>query len=344
MKILSLIAAGLSEGFLMPQSEFGDYPNSLERKSTKNYTQYADWMGAPKTCSPQKGQCMDLEECLLSKHNMEVQSVIRNRGNLIQAKYEIGCMPGYSPNMEGAQTTMVACNRVKGDFTKLNWRVLNSFKCIQTGRRYDHRLGTRTEPECPSAGLDFLVSENFVREDNSATAQWQGPLFDNNGAFIRTRIPTNLIASPSGYEKGFVIFVVYNLKLSDQPAGEGGLRFTMYSSDFDYVTTTEDDESTIVAFKSTIDPADALTTGFNAYYSIEGIQMDETQHESFEIGTMGLGSFETTCEESCKSTDADGAEVIDATCMDNISSCVNDAIIHLATCILPTIDGTPATA
>ena len=61
---------------------------------------------------------MDLEECLLSKHNMEVYSVIRNRGNSIQAKYEIGCMPGFSPNMEGTQTTTVACNRQKDDLTK----------------------------------------------------------------------------------------------------------------------------------------------------------------------------------------------------------------------------------
>ena len=61
---------------------------------------------------------MDLEECLLSKHNMEVYSVIRNRGNSIQAKYEIGCMPGFTPNMEGRQTTTVACNRQKDDLTK----------------------------------------------------------------------------------------------------------------------------------------------------------------------------------------------------------------------------------
>ena len=49
---------------------------------------------------------------------MEVYSVIRNRGNSIQAKYEIGCMPGFSPNMEGTQTTTVACNRQKDDLTK----------------------------------------------------------------------------------------------------------------------------------------------------------------------------------------------------------------------------------
>ena len=54
----------------------------------------------------------------------------------------------------------------------------------------------------------------------------------------------------------------------------------MKSSDFDFVTTTEDDESTIVAFKSSTDPGAALGTGFNAYYSIEGIQMDEAQHEN----------------------------------------------------------------
>merc|ERR1712156_393268 len=202
--------------------------------------------------------------------------------------------------------------------------------------------------------MTFFESENFVREDNSATAQWAGPLFRNNGAFIRTRIPAiqSPVQSPSGYENGFVVFVVYNSKLSDMPAGEGGLRFTMYSSDFDFVTTTEDAESTIVVFKSTTDPAAALGTGFNAYYSIEGIQMDETQHEDFQIGTMGLGSFKTTCENSCKTTnadgsavlDADGNQVVDAACMNNVSTCIDDAILNLATCILPLIDGTPATA
>ena len=71
---------------------------------------------------------MDLEECLLSQHNMEVYSVIRNRGNAIQAKYEIGCMPGFAPNMEGQQTTTVACNRQKGDMTKEGFN--NTFTSI----------------------------------------------------------------------------------------------------------------------------------------------------------------------------------------------------------------------
>lgn len=341
MKVLSLLAAGTSAQF---SDNYDDYGLAGRRfADSKDLTQYADWTGSPRSCSPNQGECMDLEECLLSKHNMEVYSVIRNRGNSIQAKYEIGCMPGFSPNMEGKQTTTVACNRQKDDLTKLNWRVLNSFKCIQTGRRFDQRLGTRTEPVCPSANMEFFVSENFVREDNSATAQWQGPLFDNNGAFIRTRIPTSTVATPADYANGFIIFVVYNLKLSTMQPGEGDLRFTMYSSDFDFVTTTEDDESTIVVFKSSMDPGAALGTGFNAYYSIEGIQMDEAQHENFQIGTMGLAGFKTTCEASCTTQDADGNDVTDQTCLDNSSTCVNDAILNLATCILPTISGTPAT-
>ena len=64
--------------------------------------------------------------------------------------------------------------------------------------------------------------------------------------------------------------------------GEFALRY-FKSSDFDFVTTTEDDESTIVVFKSSTDPGAALGTGFNAYYSIEGIQMDEAQHENCEF-------------------------------------------------------------
>ena len=116
-------------------------------------------------------------------------------------------------------------------------------------------------------------------------------------------------------------------------------------------------------FKSSSDPGAALGTGFNAYYSIEGIQMDEAQHENCEftkivkivsrpknkllylvqIGTMGLASFKTTCETSCTTVDVDGNDVTDQACLDNVSNCVDDAILNLATCILPTISGTPAT-
>lgn len=58
---------------------------------------------------------------------------------------------------------------------------------------------------------------------------------------------------------------------------------------------------------------------------------------------MGLAGFKTTCEASCTTQDADGNDVTDQTCLDNSSTCVNDAILNLATCILPTISGTPAT-
>ena len=37
-----------------------------------------------------------------------------------------------------------------------------------------------------------------------------------------------------------------------------------------------------------MDPGAALGTGFNAYYSIEGIQMDEAQHENCKL-------FNRTC-------------------------------------------------
>ena len=62
-----------------------------------------------------------------------------------------------------------------------------------------------------------------------------------------------------------------------------------------------------------------------------------------QIGTMGLASFKTACETSCTTQDADGNDVTDQACMDNVSNCVDDAILNLATCILPTISGTPAT-
>ena len=62
-----------------------------------------------------------------------------------------------------------------------------------------------------------------------------------------------------------------------------------------------------------------------------------------QIGTMGLASFKTTCETSCTTQDADGNDVTDQACLDNVSNCVDDAILNLATCILPTISGTPAT-
>ena len=57
------------------------------------------------------------------------------------------------------------------------------------------------------------------------------------------------------------------------------------------MTTTEDDESTIVVFKSSTDPGAALGTGFNAYYSIEGIQMDEAQHENCKFTKNSIKSI-----------------------------------------------------
>lgn len=61
-----------------------------------------------------------------------------------------------------------------------------------------------------------------------------GEIFAKNflvySVIFRTRIPTSALANqtPADYAEGFIIFVVYNQKLSGMPAGEGDLRFTMY--------------------------------------------------------------------------------------------------------------------
>ena len=74
--------------------------------------------------------------------------------------------------------------------------------------------------------------------------------------------------------------VVYNLKLSDYVNAGETVRFTMYGQDFKHVATEEDAESTIVAFQSSMAPAcmPNCADSFNIYYSIEGVNMDQTQH------------------------------------------------------------------
>ena len=81
----------------------------------------------------------------------------------------------------------------------------------------------------------------------------------------------------TGYENGFIILVVYNMKLSDFANSGEQLRFTMYGQDFKHITTQEDDESTIVAFQSNSAP-NFGSDSMNIYYSIEGVNMDAAQH------------------------------------------------------------------
>ena len=54
MKVLSLLAAGASAQF---SSEYDDYGLDARRGGgMKDLTQYASWVGSPRSCSPQQGQ------------------------------------------------------------------------------------------------------------------------------------------------------------------------------------------------------------------------------------------------------------------------------------------------
>ena len=54
MKVLSLLAAGASAQF---SSDFEDYGLDARRGGgMKDLTQYASWVGSPRSCSPQQGQ------------------------------------------------------------------------------------------------------------------------------------------------------------------------------------------------------------------------------------------------------------------------------------------------
>ena len=70
---------------------------------------------------------------------------------------------------------------------------------------------------------------------------------------------------------------MYNLKLSDFVNSGEQIRFTMYGQDLKHVATEEDAESTIVAFQSKMAPYFG-STSVNIYYSIEGVNMDQSQH------------------------------------------------------------------
>ena len=93
----------------------------------------------------------------------------------------------------------------------------------------------------------------------------------------------------TGYENGFIILVVYNMKLSDFANSGEQLRFTMYGQDFKHITTQEDDESTIVAFQSNSAP-NFGSDSMNIYYSIEGVNMDAAQHIDCELKLSRLFS------------------------------------------------------
>jgi hypothetical protein len=85
----------------------------------------------------------------------------------------------------------------------------------------------------------------------------------------------------------------------------------MYSNDFRYVSQVEDDESTIVSFKSD-SAAVSLGVPMNIYFSIEGVNLSEAEHIDYDIGTIGGTPYTQ-----------DGY------------------VTDLATCILPLISGTP---
>ena len=56
MKVLSLLAASSSAQFSDYDSNYGDYGLAGRRfAGSKDLTQYADWTGSPRSCSPNQG-------------------------------------------------------------------------------------------------------------------------------------------------------------------------------------------------------------------------------------------------------------------------------------------------
>ena len=96
-------------------------------------------------------------------------------------EYLVGCKDGYHPNMEGRRDTVVQCLASPDDRSLVNWSFKNSFDCVSL------TTSNRNSPACNLPGITWYSTENFVRKDNTPSAEWS-VLRDSNGAFIRLNI------------------------------------------------------------------------------------------------------------------------------------------------------------
>ena len=278
-------------------------------KESHNDKQYSTRMPGSTCLIAQYGECPNLQTCLLDELHIEPIFPYTDNENFIRAHYEVGCAKGYAPNMEGKKSTDMECT-VDQQRGTLSWVFSNTFDCVPSSAR-GFSPSSREAPPCNLDGISWFQTENYVRADNTVSAVWP-LLLDNTGAFMRTRIPMEQLVDSTGYENGFLIIIVYNLKLSDFQVDN--IRFTMYSSDFKHITTAEDDESTVVIFKqSTQAQLTSFNDPLNIYFSIEGVNMDQTQHTNYQIGTLA-----------------------------SLLYTEDSYVVDLGTCILPLIDSTPA--
>ena len=70
MKVLSLLAAGTSAQF---SDDYEDYGLAGRRfAGSKDLTQYADWTGSPRSCSPNQGPILKQFRCYKLKSVLEI--------------------------------------------------------------------------------------------------------------------------------------------------------------------------------------------------------------------------------------------------------------------------------
>ena len=86
MKVLSLLAASSSAQFSDYDTNYGDYGLAGRRfAGSKDLTQYADWTGSPRSCSPNQGpilkqfRCYLMNGCIFRKiHGPAIRIMHRN--------------------------------------------------------------------------------------------------------------------------------------------------------------------------------------------------------------------------------------------------------------------------
>ena len=76
MKVLSLLAASSSAQFSDYDSNYGDYGLAGRRfAGSKDLTQYADWTGSPRSCSPNQGPILKQFRCYSMTNFRECKNV-----------------------------------------------------------------------------------------------------------------------------------------------------------------------------------------------------------------------------------------------------------------------------
>lgn len=76
MKVLSLLAASSSAQFSDYNTNYGDYGLAGRRfAGSKDLTQYADWTGSPRSCSPNQGPILKQFRCYWMSNFRECKNV-----------------------------------------------------------------------------------------------------------------------------------------------------------------------------------------------------------------------------------------------------------------------------